>query len=471
MKEKEIVINGAPVKCWPLCAAQKLHYFTMLFSPPQVLNIGTGLYVKDDVDFGVLKKAVYMAYERFDSMRLRFVKDPENEQNVYQYIVPFEDRDIEFKDFSTWREEAAHEEMCRWTAVPFEPFGKPLNRVVLVKLPGGYNGLYLNVNHMTMDSSSIIGFDRCVLEIYCSIKYGTEMPAPMQSFIKQLEKDLAYEDNSPARQKDEKFWMERISQSEPMFTGFTGPEYLMTTRRELNNPELRSAMMPYGDPTAAISVYNLEKEPSMRLIKFCELYNVPMASLLAMGLRTVLSKFNGNEKDVSIINCIARRGTLSEKYSGGSRIHFFPLRTILDPELTFIEGIRAIQAEQNKLYRHANYDPIAMRMAQDKQWNVPQGACYESISLTYQPLTLNQTKELPDIPYKSHWYTNGVASHALYLTVMHRPEDNGLGFNFEYKKACVSREEMDYFYYYLCRVLFRGIEDETRTIGQILDMI
>jgi len=469
---KEIIINGAPVKCWPLTPAQRLHYFTMLFSPPQVLNIGTGLYVKEDVDFDLLKKAIYMAYERFDSMRIRFVKDPENEQNVYQYLVPFEDRDIEFRDFSDWNEEDAHEEMRRWTAIPFEPFGKPLNRIVMIKLPNGYNGTYLNVNHMTMDSSSLIGFDRCVLEIYCSLRYGMDMPAPMHSYIKQLEKDLAYEDNSPAKQKDEKFWAEKFSESEPMFTGFTGPEYLMTTRRELNNPELRSAAMPHSDPAAAISVFNLETEPSMRLIKFCELNNVPMASLLAMGLRTVLSKFNGNEKDVSIINCVARRGTLSEKYSGGTRIHFFPLRTILDPELTFIEGIKAIQAEQNKLYRHANYDPIAVRMSQGQAYNVPQGTCYESISLTYQPLTLNSaSKEMPDIPYKSMWYTNGVASHALYLTVMHRPEDNGLGFNFEYQKAVVTKEEMDYFYYYLCRVLFRGIEDETRTIGQILEMI
>ncbi|MGN0643017.1 MAG: condensation domain-containing protein [Huintestinicola sp.] len=469
---KEITVNGAQMKCYPLTAAQKLHYFTMLFSPAQVLNIGTGLYVKQDVDFDLLKKAVYIAYERFDSMRIRFVKDPENEQAVYQYIVPFEDRNIEFVDFSKWREEAAHDEMRRWTAIPFEPFGKPLNRVVLIKLPGGYNGLYLNVNHMTMDSSALIGFDRCVLEAYCSMKYGTEMPGPMRSYIEQLEKDLAYEDNSPALKRDEKFWEEKIAESEPIFTGFTGPEHLIATRRQYNDPNIRSAVMASESSAAAISVFHLENEPSMRLMKFCELYNVPMASLMIMGLRTVLSKFNSDEKDVSIINCIARRGTLSEKYSGGTRIHFFPLRTILENDMTFLDGIRAIQAEQNKIYRHANYDPIAFRMKQGEYWKIVPNSCYESISFTYQPLTLNKnTPDMPDIPYKSYWYTNGVASHALYLTLMHRPEDNGLNFNFEFKKDMVSPEEMEYFYYYLCRVLFRGIEDETRTIGEILEMI
>lgn len=94
------------------------------------------------------------------------------------------------------------------------------------------------------------------------------------------------------------------------------------------------------------------------------------------------------------------------------------------------------------------------------------------MSLTYQPLTLkNNTVKMPDVDYKSFWYTNGVAAQPLYLTVMHRPEDNGLNFNFEYRVDAVTKQEMEFFYYYLCRVLFRGIEDEKRTIGEILELI
>jgi len=191
-----------------------------------------------------------------------------------------------------------------------------------------------------------------------------------------------------------------------------------------------------------------------------------------MGLRTVLSKFNNDEKDVSVKSCIARRGTLLEKRSGGTRIHFFPLRTIIEPETTFIDAIRIIQTEQNKLFRHANHDPIAHTMNRSRYWKLTPGASYESISLTYQPLTLGQdNQDVPDIPYKSMWYTNGVAAQPLYLTVMHRVEDNGLNFNFEYKKDAVTDYEMEYLYYYLCRVLFRGIENGQRTVGEILEMI
>lgn len=471
---KEITINGAEIKCYPLSAAEKMHHYTVKYSPPQVLCIGTGFYVKQEVDFSVLKKAIYMAYELFETMRLRFVKD--EDETVYQYIVPTEDRDIEFCDFSNWNEEDAHNEMRRWTAIPFERFNSPMNKVVMIKLPGGYNGIYLKVDHMTMDSSSLIGFNRAVLEYYCNLMYGTDAPEPMKPFIKQLERDLAYEADSPARKKDKEYWESKINESEPMFTDFAGQGRLLTQRRENNNPDQRWARIVSSSPEASISVFNLEKEPSMRLMKFCELYQVPMASLLLMGMRTVLSKFNNDEKDVTVKTCVARRGTLSEKYSGGTRIHFFPLRTIIEPETTFLDGVKLIQTEQVKIFRHANFDPIELTMMRAKKWKYQPGGTYESISLTYQPLTINdrtkkQKEKMPDIPYKSCWYTNGVAAQPLYLTVMHRPEDNGLNFSFEYQKVAVTQAEMEYFYYYFCRVLFRGIEDETRTIGEILEMI
>ena len=130
-----------------------------------------------------------------------------------------------------------------------------------------------------------------------------------------------------------------------------------------------------------------------------------------------------------------------------------------------------IQAEQNKVFRHANFDPVELNTMRAQHWKNIRGTSYESISMTYQPLTVkNASEKMPDVSYKSFWYTNGVAAQPLYITVMHRPEDNGLNFNFEYRVDAVSENEMQGFYYYLCRVLFRGIEDENRTIGEILEM-
>ncbi len=67
-----------------------------------------------------------------------------------------------------------------------------------------------------------------------------------------------------------------------------------------------------------------------------------MTCLLLMGLRTYLQKEN-NLDDISLTTTIARRATLQEKRSGGTRIHCFPFRTIVPREDTFIEGIYKIR--------------------------------------------------------------------------------------------------------------------------------
>ena len=189
-------------------------------------------------------------------MRLRFLEDEDG--TVYQYVVPFDEREIHFCDFSKWKEEDAHNEMRKWTEEPFERYNSAMNKIVMIKLPGGYNGIYMKVDHMTMDSSAIISFDKDILEIYCSEKYGYPYPKPMPSYIKQVEKDLEYENNSEAMQRDKEFFTGEIESDEPMYTDFTGMGRLITQRRESGNPDLRSAVITSSCLDAAISVYHLE---------------------------------------------------------------------------------------------------------------------------------------------------------------------------------------------------------------------
>lgn len=53
-----------------------------------------------------------------------------------------------------------------------------MNRIVMIKTPDGYEGIYFLADHRTMDAQSLICFLRDVIELYCSQKYegvpGTE---------------------------------------------------------------------------------------------------------------------------------------------------------------------------------------------------------------------------------------------------------------------------------------------------------
>ena len=461
-------------KVYPLTSAQKLHFYCLKYCPKkQVLNIGSSLTIQVDLDWDVLKDCIREAIARCDTMRLRFTHDKEG--NVYQYVVKEETKEIEHFDFTGWKEEDAEGKLREWTEVPFERYDSPMHHIVMIRMPDGYQGLYICVDHMTMDAQSLILFFRDVIELYASKLYDeVDHPKEMSSYIKQLEKDLAYETGSRACEKDRQFFQELIASSEPIFTDIYGPKKLSDERKATRNPKLRAATNTSDNVEANITNFHLEGDSSGRLLDFCEKYGISMTCLLLMGLRTYLQKEN-DQDDVSITTTISRRATLSEKRCSGSRIHCFPFRTIVPREDTFMEGLLKIRDAQNQYFRHADYSPTEYFNYRHDYYKLKDGQTYEPLSLTYQPLAMKYDgpglDKLGDIKYKTARYSNGVAAHTLYLTVSHRAEDNGLDFGFEYQTGVVTPERLEYIYYYLCRIIFRGVEDPERTVGEIIEMV
>lgn len=459
-------------KTYPLTNAQKFHFYYVKFSPKkEVLNIGTSLTIEADLVWDTLKECIYKAYERCECMRVRFASDEEG--NWYQYVTDREEREIEFCDFTGKTMEEAEKTMRGWTAVPFTGEDIPMNRIVMIRTPDGLNGVYLLADHRLMDAQSLICFLRDIIELYCNKMYeGVPYPKDMASYIGQLEKDLAYEAGSKAKDRDEAYFHKLIEESEPIYNGIDGRWRLEMEREKSGNPDLRAAVNVSDSVDSAIDTFHLEEEPTKRLMDFCQKYHVSLNCLLLMGLRTYFQKMNGYD-DVSINTAIARRATLKEKRSGGTRIHSFPFRTIIPLDRKFIDAVYEIRDKQNEMFRHANYDPVAYFAYRSKLYPVGPRQTYEPMSLTYQPMTLkeNGLEKLGDIRYKTKWYPNGATTQGMYLTVMHRPDDNGLDFNFEHQIHAVSRKQLEYLYYYLCKIMFKGTENPNLPVGDVIKLI
>ncbi len=459
-------------KVYPLTNAQKFHFFYLNFSPKkEVLNIGTSLTIQVDLDWNVLRDSIYKAYERSECMRVRFTKDKDG--TWYQYVVEKEEREIEFVDFTGKTMEEAEQTMRAWTRVPFTEEDIPMNRVVMIKTPDGFCGVYLLADHRLMDAQSLICFLRDIVELYCNTMYDdVPYPKEMASYIEQIQKDLAYEQGCKAKTRDEEFFHKLIEESEPIYNGIDGSGRLEMEREKSGNPNLRAAVNVSDSVDADIDIFHLEEEPTKRLMDFCEKYHISLTCLLLMGLRTYFQKMNGND-DVSINSAIARRATLKEKKSGGTRIHSFQFRTIISKDRTFIDAIYEIRDRQNEMFRHANFDPVSYFAYRSKLYPTAPGQTYEPMALTYQPMTLQDQglEKLGGIKYKTKWYSNGATTQAMYLTVMHRPDDNGLDFNFEHQVRAVSRKQLEYLYYYLCKIMFKGIENPNLSVGEIIKLI
>lgn len=457
---------------YPLTAAQKFHFYYLDKCPDKaVVNIGTSLTIETDIDFDVLRQSIIKAYERNESTRVQFTKDKDG--TWYQYVVDTVDQEIPFVDFTGQTMEEAEKTMTEWTRVPFKREDSPMTRMIMIQTPDGFKGTYLLADHLIMDAQSLMAFSRDIIEIYCSTKYeGVPYPKDMASYIEQLQKDLAYEAGSKAKQKDEEFFQNLIAESEPIYNGIDGTRKLDLEKEKKGNQDQRAAVNVSGSVESDLVTFHLEEEPSRQLMAFCEEHHVSLTTLLLMGLRSYFQKENGND-DVSINTAIARRGTLKEKKSGGTRIHSFPFRSIISREKTFLEGLVEIRELQNEMFRHANYDPVSYFAYRSKLYKNQPGQTYEPMTLTYQPMSLRGKglEDLGNIRYKTKWYPNGATTQAMYLTVMHRPEDNGLDFNFEHQVKAMDFKQLEYMYYYLCRIIFRGVENPNRTVGEILDMV
>ena len=138
-----------------------------------------------------------------------------------------------------------------------------------------------------------------------------------------------------------------------------------------------------------------------------------------------------------------------------------------------MDAIHIIRDAQNETFRHTNFDPVEYFAYRRKLYPIQPGLGYEPMTLTYQPATLREKglTQLGDIKYKTKWYPNGATTQAMYLTVMHRSDDNGLDFSFEHQVASVSRKQLEYMFYYLCKIMFKGIERPHLTIEEILKLI
>ena len=344
-----------------------------------------------------------------------------------------------------------------------------MNEFIMVSLPDGYEGIYLRIDHMLTDSCGVIFMVNDIMELYCHYIFGTPLPAPMISYKDAVMKDLEKAADPVRFAKDQAFWKEQAALGEPIFTSITGPDKLEESRKRHGDPTLRAADRQMTDLSVGQSSFFLEPEPTRRLLDYCMINNTSMTNLLLMGLRTYLSKVNGGQSDISLKNYVSRRSSRTSRMSGGTRIHCFPCRTIIEPDTEFLDGVLTIQNLQNSVYRHVNYDSAQALKAYYDAYHTPSGTTYESVALTYQPIPIRlQNDNLKGVPYRARWFTNGTAIQELYLTVMHNSSDLGLEFYFKYQTAQVSRQDVELLYYYLMKILFMGIENPEMTVGEII---
>ena len=273
---------------YPLTAAQKMHHnWIMDYGTQQVSGVSVVASVQAELDFGLLKKCIQMETERSGCTRIRFTK-PDKDGNVQQYLVKQDPRDIGFKDLSGMGSLAkADELMQQWAYETFDGDDIPMCEFTMLKLPEGYNGFFVHMDHRLIDSCGLVVMIGDLFQLYTYYKYGTAYPQELADFETVLKKDLAKAGNEKRFAKDKKFWDDQLDAlGEPLYSDIQGPSVLEEARKRHGNPKLRSSDIEMKDLFVAVKDYYLEPGPTKNLIDFCMNHQLSMTNLLLLGIRT-----------------------------------------------------------------------------------------------------------------------------------------------------------------------------------------
>jgi len=460
-------------KKYSLTAAQNMHYrWIKEYHTQQVSGLSIVAAFQFDMDIEILKKCIELEKERYACLRLRFTKPDENGE-IQQYIADSEPENMPEIDLSGTSLQEADKIMQKWAYETFDGDEIPMCEFRIVKLPENYTGFFVHMDHRLNDSVGVAVMATDIMNLYKHFAFGAEYPAPLADFEKVLVSDLEKASNEKRFARAKKFWDEELDTlGEPLYSDIQGSSVLEEARKKHHNPDLRAADIERKELFVAVKDYQLEVDSMQKAINFCLYNQISPTNLILLVIRTYLSKVNNNQEDITIENFISRRSTQDELTSGGSRTLCFPCRTVISGDTTFIDAARKIQNHQNQIYMYNGYDPELIREEMKKRYHTPDDTTYVSVYLTYQP-PMNTNDLNPNaetMPMHVKWFANGAATKKMYLTVSHLP-DRKLNFSYHYQTAHLTEKDAELMYYYMMRILFRGIEDPGRTISEIIDMV
>lgn len=458
---------------YALTAAQNMHYqWIKEYGTQQVSGLSIVAAFQGDIDIDALKMSIELERQRYSCLRLRFTKPDENGE-ILQYIADYEPEDMEVRDLTDMTLKEADDTMQKWAYNTFDGDDIPMCEFFIVKLPEGYTGFFVHMDHRLNDSVGVAVMATDIMNVYKHVKFGDEMPAPLADFEKVLIRDLEKASNEKRLAKAKKFWDEQLDTfGEPLYSDIQGTSVLERAREKHNDPKLRASDIERKELFVAVKDYQLEVDSMQKAINFCLHNSISPTNLILLVIRIYLTKQNNGQEDITIENFISRRSTQDELTSGGSRTVCFPCRTVISGDTTFIDAARIIQNLQNRIYMHSGYDPEFIRAEMKKRYGTPDDTTYVSVYLTYQPPMTAQDLDpkAKKLPMHVKWFANGAATKKMYLTVSHLP-DRQLNFSYHYQTAELTEKDAELMYYYMMRILFRGIEDPGRTISEIIDMV
>ncbi|MBQ6164881.1 MAG: hypothetical protein IJK23_10455 [Clostridia bacterium] len=432
----------------------------------QATQIPASIAFDEELDFGLLARAVNLEIARNDCLRLRIFRDGVKIRQFFlnEYRL---DR-IRYKEFRSKEEQEAY--FDRDASAKLRVFAGETFRVIFFKSYNGKCGVYLNVSHMMMDFVAVFIFFRDLMQVYDSLKNGTPMPRPLAKYedtVRNEQDDPALEERLAREGKILNDWV--AMDGAPVFGMLNGTKTLERQRRLLHRKDLKIPFvyLPVNDATHLVKLH-LTREESERIDAFLRENGVSPEWLFQLGLRLCLSKINRQPDDLLFWVLCPRRKTVAEKRMGGTLASPMPWRQKLPDDLSFRDALQALGETQAFLFRHSDAPFTAIRAGELKQFRITLLQSANSVMFSYLPL---DEKTFDGRKYEFSGYNFGHYVMPLYTIVTRDAQRGEYVISYIHRLWLTTDGEVRAFHDGVVRAILAGIESPEKTLGAIMEEI
>ena len=443
-------------------------FFTLLEYTPykELLQLPFTFVLQEPVDFDILKKAMNIEIERNDCLRLCFEK---KEKSYVQCFLPQRPLDdIEIIDFRGKTQKQQDAYFSKDAKKPIRYLKDEIYRIKFFHTHDGRSGLYFNAIHMIIDGYGLNVMLADLFKVYRALKEGTDLPPPLVPFEEVLKKELEYKTNEKQQKKDMEFFAQFLTEhGEAVYAGVHGPELLEKQRKKTKNPAKRSLHFNYFlfNKTGIVNE-KMDTALYQKLKAFCAERAISVQNLIQLVYRTHLSKVNNGETDISFDVFCDRRPTLAQRNTSGCLTQSVPFRTVISNESTVPQALDEIATVLQRLYHHTQHPHLRSWGIAKKLYGTGSGNLDLYTAMQFSFVDLPPMREgFPKIETK--WVSPGRFLVALYPQVLPDLMEEGLVFNYEYRRQFVTQEHVQAMHRASMRMLEKIIEKPDITIAEL----
>lgn len=400
--------------------SEKLHPGTGMWN-----NAGT-LKIRGDIDYTLMKKALCMFIQENEAARIRIgVKGTV----PYQYVVEYNDFDIDLLDFSARGVEKLYEWDSMQTQAPMPLVDSSLFYFALIRISDEEGGFYAKFHHIISDAISLVTFTNQVIDNYKLLLESSNPPVTERSsYIDYINEEQTYL-SSDRFLSDQQYWTERFHKL---------PEPTVIKQKKTN----------YFSTRAHRKAFVITEELSSKIRDYCGEQRLSVFSLFLSALAIYINRIT-NKDDIIIGAPVANRTSRRTRNAFGMFVSTVPVRINVRDDLTFSEFAGVVSGEWFSALKHQKY-PYDLMLQDLRKTHKGLESLYD-VTLSYQIGTFEKSTE--DLSHEGRWHFSGYQADSLSIHVNDREDNGKFVVDYDHHAPFFSSKEIEYIHMHIINII------------------